>query len=85
MLRITRLAENASSVTLKVEGYVVSTSVAVLEQECKGLFEGGRKVILDFSDVRYVDHRGVEILKRLLAEDVRLINCPELIQELLEA
>ncbi len=85
MLRITRLAENASSVTLKVEGSILSSSVAVLEQECKALFEEGRKVILDFSEVRYGDRRGVEVLKRLLAEDVRIINCPELIQELLEA
>ena len=85
MLRITRLAENASSVTLKVEGYIVSGSVAVLEQECKASFEGGRRVILDFSEVRYLDRRGIQILKRLLAEDVRIINCPELIQERLEA
>jgi len=84
MLRITSLAENASSVTLKVEGSIASGSVAVLEQECNALFEAGRKVIPDFSKVRYVDHRGVEILKRLLAEDVRITNCPELVQELLQ-
>ncbi len=85
MLRITRLAENASSVTLKVEGHIDSGSVALLEQECKTLFEEEKKVILDFSEVRWVDRRGVEILKRLLAEGLRIINCPELIQELLEA
>ena len=85
MLRITRLAENASSVTLKVEGHIVSGSAALLEQECKTLFEEGRKVTLDFSEVRWVDWRGAEILKRLLAEGLRIINCPELIQELLEA
>ena len=83
MLRITRLAENASSVTLRPEGGIASHWVSLLEQECKALVEGGQKVSLDFSEVRYVDGRGVEMLKRLPAEDVRIINCPALIEDLL--
>ncbi len=83
MLRITWCRENASCVTLKVEGWIVSDWVSLLDQECKALVEPGRKVLLDFSEVRYVDCRGIEMLKRLPSEHIRIINCPTLIEDLL--
>ena len=77
------LAEKPSCVTLRLEGHIVSDWVSLLEQECKALVEPGRTVRLDFSEVRYVDCRGIEMLKRLPSEHIRIINCPTLIEDLL--
>ncbi len=83
MLRITKVAENQAQVTLRVEGQIVSHWVAELERETKRLLKGNRKVVLDFAEVIFIGPEGTEMLKRLSIEDVEIINCSELIKELL--
>jgi len=48
----------------------------LLERETKGL--------LDFSEVTFVDGRGVELLSKLAGEGIKVVDCCELIKELLE-
>lgn len=81
MLRLTNIAENDTSVTLKVEGEVVSDWSSLLETECLRCLATGRELVLDFSGVTLIDCRGVETLKRLQARNVKLINCPALIED----
>ncbi len=83
MLRITKVAENQAQVTLQVEGQIVSLWVAELERETKRLLEGNRKVVLDFAEVSFIGPQGTEMLKRLSIEDVEIINCSDLIKDLL--
>ncbi len=69
MLKITKPKANSIQVTLKVEGKIVSDWVSLLEKECLSQMQE-KQVLLDLSDVTYVDHRGVEMLQRLVASGV---------------
>ena len=65
MLRITKVAEDSSTVTMKLEGKLASDWVPLLEGECLTCLKENRKVLLDFSEVTFVDGRGVELLNKL--------------------
>ena len=83
MLRITEISESADSATLKIEGRIVSEWVTVLEQECLKWLRAKPAVLLDFSEVTFIEHNGVAMLKRIASLSLRLINCSALIAELL--
>ena len=83
MLRITRIGETPSQVTLKLEGRIVSEWVSVLAAESLSMLERCRTVLLDFADVQYIDRHGIETLKQILKVNLRIINCPPLIREML--
>jgi anti-anti-sigma regulatory factor len=83
VLRITKISESADSVTLKVDGRIVSEWVAVLEQECLKWLRAKPEVLLDFSEVMYIERNGVAMLKRIASSNLRLVNCPALIAEML--
>ncbi len=85
MIRITRTDESPSQVTLKVEGQIVSLSVSVLEQECLTSMQGNQKVVLDFSDVTFIDSRGMLMLKRIRAGNLEIINCSDLMDDCLKS
>lgn len=85
MLRITEIANGPALVTLKLEGRVVSDWVAVLEQECRRCLEEEHTVVLDFSGVIFIDRPGVEMLARIATRNLQMVNCPPLIEELLQA
>ena len=83
MLRISRVAASPLLAALRVEGRIVAEWVPVLERECwLALLENGH-VRLDLSAVTFVDGRGVAALRRLGANALEIINCPEFIGELL--
>jgi len=84
VLRITKVAEDSSTVTMKLEGKLASDWVPLLEGECLTCLKGKRKVLLDFSEVNFVDGRGVELLSKLAGEGIKVVDCDELIKELLE-
>jgi ABC-type transporter Mla MlaB component len=83
VLRIDRAAESPSLPTLRVEGRVVAEWVPVLERECRLALQENGHVRLDLSAVTFVDGRGVAALRRLGANALEIINCPEFIGELL--
>jgi anti-anti-sigma regulatory factor len=83
LLRITRVSEAASGTMLCVEGRIVAEWVAVLERECWLAFEDKRPVRLDLSAVRFIDSRGVVVLRHLGANEFEFVNCPEFVRELL--
>ena len=83
MLRITTIDEDSSTVTLKVEGRIVSEWIAALERECEGWLERDTAIDLDFSGVTYIDTQGVAVVKNLLTRSVRIVRCSALIQSLL--
>lgn len=84
MLRITTVAESNSLVTLKLEGRIVSDWVSVLERECLTLLQKKQPVRLDFSAVTFIDGRGVAMLKRIKSENLQIINCAALLEDLLK-
>ncbi len=82
-VRITKIKQTPLLVVLKVEGAVVSESGRVVEEECLGWFGQKKTIQLDFSGVTYIDHSGVEMLKRMTQSNLRIIHCPDFIQQLL--
>ncbi len=84
MLRITKVEESPTLVTLKLEGKIASDWVSLLERECLGVLQEKRKVGLDLSDVTFVDGSGVEMLGRMEAEGIHVINCSAPIEDLLK-
>ncbi len=83
MLRVTKTSENASRVTLKLEGQIVSDWAGEMERECRGWLQSKRLVLLDLEQVTFTDSRGVAMLRRAAADGVELRNCPPLIEALL--
>ncbi len=84
MLRITKIAENGSSVTLKLEGKVHADWVSLLEQECRTLLSQKKTVLLDFSDVTFMDDRGVEMIRQLPPGNITIINGDAFIEDLID-
>ncbi len=83
MLRVTRADEQSASVKLKVEGRIASKWNGVLERECRVLLQQRKRVVLDFSDVMFIDRNGVIMLKELSTEGVEIINCSAFFESLL--
>jgi ABC-type transporter Mla MlaB component len=83
VLRIRRVAESPSETTLRVEGRIVAEWVPALEQECWLVLREKQRVRLDLSAVMFIDSRGVAALRRVGANNLEIINCPEFIVELL--
>ena len=79
MLRITIANERAESATLKVEGRIAADWVELLEREVQTFLRQGKRLSLDFSAVTVIDARAADMLKRLRAHDVQIVNSPSLL------
>jgi anti-anti-sigma regulatory factor len=84
VLRIDKVYENLSTVKLKLEGTLVGEWVLLLEEKTLECLENNKKVLLDFSELRFVDEHGMEMLRRLPPEKIAITNCPRFIEELLK-
>ena len=84
MLRITEISDDGEEIVMKLEGKVIGVWVDDLKRVC--LFhrdERNRAVVLDFSGVTFVEARGLEMLKDLKGDRVRIVNCSPFINSLL--
>jgi anti-anti-sigma regulatory factor len=84
MLRITTVEEVGQIVRLKVEGRVVGEWVTELDHACTVLLVQKKKIVLDFSGVRFIDRRGIDVLKKMPSERVNLVGASLLVQTLLD-
>ena len=84
MLRIDKVYENLFTVKLKLEGTLVGEWVSLLKEKILECLENNRKVLLDFSELRFIDEDGMEMLKRMPSEKIKITNCPKFIDELLK-
>ena len=78
------MTTNGSPVTLKLEGKIKSDWVNILERECRTLISQKKSVLLDFSDVNYIDHSGVEMMRKLPNGRVTIVNASDFITDLLQ-
>lgn len=65
MLRITRLSLPGSPPTLKLEGDVVGPWVAELRGVVEAALADASRVVLDLSNVTFVDRPGLELLRAI--------------------
>jgi anti-anti-sigma regulatory factor len=84
VLRIDKVYENLLTVKLKLEGTLVGEWVLLLEEKILECLENNKKVLLDFSELRFVDEHGMEMLRRMPPDKIAITNCPRFIEELLK-
>lgn len=84
MLRITKIKENGAPLTLKIEGAITGEWITTVDQECRALIQPDELVRLDFSEVTYMDDHGMDMLRKLPAHNITIINAPAFIEELLQ-
>jgi anti-anti-sigma regulatory factor len=83
VLRIDKVYENLLTVKLKLEGTLVGEWVLLLEEKILECLENNKKVLLDFSELRFVDEHGMAMLRRM-PDKIEITNCPRFIEELLK-
>ncbi len=84
MLRIDKVYENLFTVKLKLEGTLVGEWVSLLEQKILECLASNKNVLLDFSELRFVDEPGMQMLRRMPPEKIEITNCARFIEELLK-
>jgi hypothetical protein len=84
MFRITRIADDETSVTLRVEGRLVGRWIDELESECERCRVVRGRVNLDLSGVTFVDDRGIEALRSMGGDHVELVRCSLFLSGLLK-
>ncbi len=83
MLKITR-EPGVESATLRLEGRLVGPWVAELRQVAETALNDSRRLVFDVSNVSFVDRKGEELLRELVARQVRLERPSGFIRELLK-
>jgi anti-anti-sigma regulatory factor len=85
MLRITRIdTEDRSIVLLRLEGHIRGQWVDELRRACDDVRTDGRQLVLDLSDVLFIDPRGVELFQDLSARAAQFTNCSPFVAEQLK-
>ncbi len=83
MLKITAEKKNGSTVVLKLSGKIQGEWVMLLVDECRKAQHAATRVALDLAEVTYIDDRGLRVMQSLSPEQVRVVNCPAFVAELL--
>ena len=83
MLKITKIQESGRDVLLSLEGKITEQWAALLDGECRAYLRKQKTVVLDCSQVDYIDGRGVEVLNAFPSSSVTLMSAPALMRELL--
>ena len=83
MLRINPRAREGY-VELELQGEIASEWVPVLEAECRR-GTSSRAIRLDFSGVTHLDQEGLKLVRRLRDEGACVVNCSDLMQEMLDS
>jgi anti-anti-sigma regulatory factor len=84
MLKITKIEDKGTTVRLKLEGKVTEQWAALLDEECRGFLRKRHRLVLDCAGVSFLDEQGVEVLRNLPLDEVKLIGAPGFVTELLQ-
>ena len=83
MLKITPLSRKGRGQTLKVEGEIREFSVGIVRDACTKHASRSKRLHLDLANVLYVDPLGVELLRDLMREGIKITACSTFVAELL--
>lgn len=81
MLRIVEENTANESLTLRLDGRLVSQWIEVLRLSCEQAFHHDGRLILDLAGVNFADHEGVQLLRQLEQQHVTFINCSPFLRE----
>jgi anti-anti-sigma regulatory factor len=84
MLRISQIESVGQPRILHLEGQVSGPWVEELKGLCDALHREGRSVILDFSQVSFLDQQAISLVRILTNRQVRIQNCSPFIAEQLK-
>ena len=83
MLRISECHTTNEETTLRLEGRIVGHLVSEVQTACDAVFARGCKLVLDLSDVSFIDRNGLTLFQDLLNREVAFVNCsPFLLEQL---
>lgn len=84
MLRITKTFEDESTVILRLDGSLDSSTIAELEEEYEVYKQNPKKILLlDLGGITFVSHNGLKLLQKLKNAQVKLGNGSLFIETLL--
>ena len=75
---------NARTTVLQLEGDIFGDWSDLLESESLKSTRAGRRVVIDLSGVVFVAHSGIDVLRRLAADGVRIAGVAPLLADVLE-
>jgi ABC-type transporter Mla MlaB component len=82
VLKITRHLQQGGEVTIKLEGNLLAPWMSTLREACAEADRPSR-CRLDLAAVAYVDTAGVQLLRDLIGEGVKIGACSSFVGELL--
>jgi anti-anti-sigma regulatory factor len=85
MLKIDVTSRVGEPITMRLEGRMVGPWVDELRRACEPYLGDGHTLVLDFSDVSFVDREGVALLRTLRLRQAAFANCSAFVKELLDA
>ena len=83
MLRITCVASDSEARTVKVEGRIAGEYVLELSRVARVAMEKSPRIVLDMSQVEFVDHAGAALLRSLRDGGVTFVDCSSFISSLI--
>ena len=84
MLRISECNATNEETTLRLEGRIVGQLVTEVQKACDAVFARGCKLVLDLSDMSFIDRNGLALFQDLLNQDVTFVNCSAFLLEQLK-
>lgn len=74
MIKITQLDHPPGPVTLRIEGRLVGPWAVELGRECEGVLAKGRALVLDLSELWFLDEPAIALLRSLERRSVTLVR-----------
>jgi len=84
MLRISRVESPHEAVTIRLEGQVRGPWVEELRRACEQLLARGSGLILDLTEVSFIDLDGVALCRCLRDRKVAFLHCSPFVAEQLK-
>lgn len=84
MLRMTVADTTEQTTTLRLEGRIVEGWTQELRRACIELLALTPGLVLDVEMVTFIDETGIEMLRHLKRNHVRIVGCSMFVSELLE-
>lgn len=75
LLKISTLESSRAAEMLRLEGHLGGPWVDELRHSCDRVLSEGKQLTLELSDVSFIDHDGIKLLRRLRRTNVELRNC----------